>query len=136
MNVIVTLDDNNAVGFNHRRQSRDRILNEDVLNLAKDNLWVSGYSASLFPLAKTDENYLVQAGEDDYCFAEMQALAPYEKSIQKIIVYRWNRDYPFDQLFDLDLSTWNLLSEIEFAGSSHEKITRQIYENPNYQSQS
>ena len=51
-----------------------------------------------------------------------------EAKIEKIIVFWWNRHYPSDRKFDLDLSKWNKVSEEEFAGYSHEKITKEVYE--------
>ena len=55
-------------------------------------------------------DFLEQAGEGEY------------------IVFWWNRHYPPDRKFDLDLSKWNKVSEEEFAGYSHEKITKEVYE--------
>ena len=50
-----------------------------------------------------------------------------EERIQEIYLYRWNRDYPADVYFPVDLSGWNCVETKEFAGSSHEKITRERY---------
>ena len=47
--------------------------------------------------------------------------------ITEIIVYRWNRDYPADLFLDIDLKDWELAETAEFAGNSHEKITREVY---------
>jgi len=46
-----------------------------------------------------------------------------------VVCYRWNRHYPADQYFDIDLSAMGFaLSESEdFPGKSHEKITREVY---------
>ena len=51
-----------------------------------------------------------------------------EEKIEKIILYRWNRVYPADVHFPIDFSGWKLVQAEEFAGSSHEKITEEIYE--------
>ena len=71
---------------------------------------------------------LEQAGEGEYCFVENTGLQAVEAKIEKIIVFWWNRHYPSDRKFDLDLSKWNKVSEEEFAGYSHEKITKEVYE--------
>ena len=43
-------------------------------------------------------------------------------------MFRWNRDYPADTYFDLSLeSGWTRTETSEFAGSSHETITKEIY---------
>ena len=47
--------------------------------------------------------------------------------IEEIYLYRWNRDYPADVYFPVDLSMWKCVETKEFAGSSHEKITRERY---------
>ena len=49
------------------------------------------------------------------------------KEIEKVILYHWNRDYPADVYFPVDLSVWKCVETKEFAGSSHEKITRERY---------
>lgn len=36
-----------------------------------------------------------------------------------------NRDYPVDLYFEIDLSRWKKISSKEFAGSSHDKITKE-----------
>ena len=73
-------------------------------------------------------DFLEQAGEGEYCFVENTGLQAVEAKIEKIIVFWWNRHYPSDRKFDLDLSKWNKVSEEEFAGYSHEKITKEVYE--------
>ena len=134
MNVIVCLDDNGGMMFNHRRQSRDRVLIKDIIdNIGKNKLYVAPYSASLFESCSNDhvcvsESFLSLAGEDDSCFVEDAEVMPYIGQIDRITVYKWNRVYPADVYFDLNPETgWTLESVEEFTGSSHEKITKEIY---------
>ena len=48
MKLIVCLDDNNGMMFNKRRQSRDRVLVENVVELCKsEKLYTNEYSAKL-----------------------------------------------------------------------------------------
>lgn len=126
MKLVVCLDDNNGMMFNKRRQSRDRVLVENILELCKgEKLYTNEYSASLFPdntveILENPENV-----ENAYCFAENFTVN--EEYIDEIIVYKWNRLYPADAYFNIDLGNWTLEETVDFEGSSHEKITREIY---------
>ena len=131
MRLIVCLDDKNGMAFNHRRQSRDRIVTEKIEELAKGSvLRLSPYSAKLFPSGNFEpsEYYLSRAGEDDFCFVEMEDVTPYERQIKEITVFHWNRTYPADLKFQIDLTQWSLERTVEFPGNSHEKITMEVYE--------
>jgi hypothetical protein len=76
-----------------------------------------------------DENFLSKAACNDICFVEDCSVAAFEQKIKKIILYKWNRDYPADFYFDIPLSEhgWKLISSEDFVGSSHDKITEEIY---------
>lgn len=132
MIAVVCLDDNNGMTFNHRRQSRDRVLIENLLTLCGDRvIHMNEYSRTLFT-DNTDriavsEDYLEQAGEEDICFVETDDLTPYADRLTGVIVYRWNRKYPFSTTFAIDLSAFTLQSTVEFQGSSHDNITREEY---------
>jgi len=135
MKVIVCVDDNNGMMFNKRRQSRDSILIEDVVsNLVGGNLLITPYSEALFANADLDayfisEHILDEADPDDYCFIENKSLSPYVERIDELIIYRWNRKYPADTYLDIDPKAlgYKLVATSEFAGSSHEKITKELY---------
>ena len=130
MRLIVCLDDKNGMAFNHRRQSRDRIVIAKIEELVKGStLYFSSYSAKLFPSGdfEPSEDYLSRAGEDDFCFVEMEDVTPYEQQIKEITVFRWNRVYPADLYFQIDLTQWSLERTVEFPGHSHEKITMEVY---------
>ena len=133
MNIIVCIDDEFGMLFNHRRQSRDRLLRERILMLTKwTKLWMNLYSVKQFEeeCAENiivDEDFLHNAENGDYCFVETEDITKYISKIEKIVLYRWNRRYPSDFKFALDLSDWTMESTFEFAGSSHEKITEEIY---------
>ena len=45
---------------------------------------------------------------------------------ERIVLYRWNRAYPADVKFTMPKG-FTLKESREFAGSSHEKITREEY---------
>lgn len=133
MIVMVCLDDHNGMLFNHRRQSRDKMLYEYIQHLTEGKrLWMNRYSAPLFADASdamVAEDFLEQAAQEDYCFVENVSLKHYEAKIQRLLVFRWNRVYPADMHLDLLLDAqWHLVGQEEFSGNSHEKITMEVYE--------
>ena len=133
MHTIICLDDDNGMLFHDRRQSQDVKLRADVLEqLGERMLWMNAYSARQFADAEDarihiSDSFLEEAGKDDFCFVENRPLLPSEAQIQEVICYRWNRRYPSDVKLDLSLEGWNVMEETEFAGKSHERITRTVY---------
>lgn len=134
MKIIVCLDDRDGMMFNRRRQSQDRVLREDVLTLTgKSRLYMNEYSRRQFTEAArnivVDDAFLFLAGDGDYCFVEDVDVSDFIDVIDTVIVYRWGRVYPSDMRFPTSAfrGRWRLLSQSEFAGSSHKKITREIY---------
>ena len=134
MKVILCLDDRGGMMFNHRRQSRDREVIKDIWDMIGDQpLFMNSYSASLFSeksdQLRIDENFLENAGRNDWCFVEDRTLLPLEGRINEVVLYRWNRRYPFDMKTDIDPPSqgFSLCESMEFAGFSHEKITKEIY---------
>lgn len=113
MILIITLDNSNGIAFNNRRQSRDSILIQHLIDMKVN---IEEYSKPLFP-----DNY---SGDSNYYFVERQI--PDLSNAEKLIVYRWNRDYPSDM--KVDLSNWKKVSERDFEGKSHKNITEEIYE--------
>ena len=47
--------------------------------------------------------------------------------MEGVILYRWNRTYPADLRLTLSLEGWSLERREIFAGSSHEKIIKEVY---------
>ena len=139
MNIIICLDDNNGMMFNKRRQSQDRILRADLKEFIKDkDLYMNNYSYKLYKdidngNIKVSENFLEQCTENDFCLVEDKLLNNYINKINNLIIYKWNRIYPSDLYFDINLTSnsWELLETKGFEGSSHEKITRIIYRRVN-----
>lgn len=129
MQVIITVENRNGMLFNHRRVSRDQKVSERILAYCKEKrLWMNAYSAKLFennPRICVSETFLEQ--KDAICFVEDQDVTPYLPEIDTIILFHWNRDYPADFFFTVDLSEWNRIHQEEFAGKSHEKITMEVY---------
>lgn len=133
MVLIVCLDDDNGMMFNHRRQSQDRELRKHLMTLTSGKkLWMNHYSAKQFEedyeQINVDDSFMLEAADGDYCFAEDIDAKQYEKWIEEIIVYRWNRKYPSDLQFSIPLNEqWKLKQTEEFVGSSHDKITVEVY---------
>lgn len=131
MRVIVCLDEKCGMAFGGRRQSRDRVLCQRVIELVgEEKLWMNKKSIALFEgfdNALADENYLDKAGIGDYCFVETDSLAAKKDGIEGFVIYRWNRAYPSDLKFDIDLSGYKMVSATEFKGNSHDKITEEVY---------
>lgn len=133
MILITCVDNNMGMLFNHRRQSQDRVLKERILKSASGKIiWMNHYSENQFKDFENyniDEHFLSKAACNDICFVEDCSVAPFEQKIEKIILYKWNRDYPADFYFDIPLSEhgWKLISSEDFVGSSHDKITEEIY---------
>lgn len=134
MILIVCIDKKNGMMFNKRRQSQDRVVRERILTRAAGSkLWMSGYSAKQFaeeaPGADfiVDEDCVTKAGVGEYCFVEDKDFSL--EHCEQVILYHWNRQYPGDTFFkeDLKASGYRKVSETEFTGYSHEKITEQIY---------
>jgi hypothetical protein len=120
--------------FNGRRQSKDRILRNHAREVAGSSLWMNGYTAKQFQEdgcdVIVDEEFLRNAPEDAWCFVENVDLKPYMDKISRVAVYYWNRLYPSDVKFPMAdfASRWTLVSREEFAGSSHERITQEVYQ--------
>lgn len=134
MQVIVCLEDRGGMLFNGRRVSRDKTVIQKVIELSEGKrLWIHPFSTKLFgdELPEgicVDENFLKLAEKGEFCFVENQALQEVEERIEDVIVFWWNRKYPFDFKLDLDLDKLGKMTEEEFAGFSHEKITMTKYE--------
>lgn len=132
MKICVCLDKKKGMMFFGKRQSQDAVQREQFLSLVGDNkLWMSTYSAKLFgdlPNVIVDDNYSAKAGLDDYCFIEDQSFDISKCSM--VIVYKWNRQYQADKSFTVDLKAegFKKIRTQDFVGSSHDKITEEIYE--------
>lgn len=135
MNIIVCLDDKNGMMFNKRRQSQDKALRINIKETIKDKaLFMNEYSYKLYKDIDTGnitvcENFLSECPEDGFSLVENKELKNYINKINTIIVYKWNRLYPADFHFDINLNkdSWNIIKIEEFQGSSHEKIRKEIY---------
>lgn len=131
MILIICVDKKNGMMFNKRRQSQDRVVREKILAHAADTkLWMSTYTAKQFTEGgdfTVDDDFVTKAGVGEYCFVEDKDFSL--EKCEQVILYHWNRQYPGDKFFKEDLTAngYQKVSEMEFAGYSHEKITEQIF---------
>ena len=131
MKLIFCLDDRNGMMFNFRRQSMDRVLRQRVLKTAENNrIIMSPYSAKQFVesgnIVVSDTPQSVATSDDFYFVEDLPFLL---ENASEIIIYRWNRHYPADKYFDIDIKSlgYSVYSSEDFEGSSHEKITEEKY---------
>ena len=134
MTVIVCVSDGGGMLFGGRRVSRDKFVFEDIARLCDGGaLFVGDISESLFSesdasvISVTDP--LASADTEDFVFVEDRSVAEYAGKISTLVIYRWNRKYPFDFSLDLDprAAGMTLSESLDFKGKSHEKITREIW---------
>ena len=124
MKLIICLDDKNGMMFNKRRQSKDIKITEKVNEILGNNLLhIHSYSSPIFPEATVCESF---ENVDGFAFIENPDFIIPEK-IQELYIFKWNRHYPSDKKFKMDMSDFVLQSTEDFVGNSHETITLEIY---------
>ncbi len=130
MIIAACVDEAMGLRFNGRRQSRDRIMMEQLCAMAGNRLRMSFASAKLLEQessAYIGEDYLSGAGSGDWCFVEDTAYLTSKDEIEQIVLFQWNRSYPADEYFQFP-GEWKLIQRRDFAGSSHENITIEVYQ--------
>lgn len=131
MKLIFCIDDKKGMMFFGKRQSQDSVLREWILNhTAGSKLWMSSYSAKQFKDLTgyiVDDDYITKAAVGDYCFIEDKGYSL--DDVTEIILCHWNRKYQADKVFDIDLKAegFKRTDSIDIKGSSHDKITIEIY---------
>ena len=135
MKIVVCVSDGGGLTFNNRRQSKDVKMIENLSNLTEDSIvYTNDFSAPLFEDSTLSvlsvSNPLDSAGKEDYVFAENFALNEKKEEISRLVIYKWNRKYPYDRRLDVSPEEMgmSLVETIDFEGKSHEKITREIWE--------
>ena len=130
MRLILCLDERGGLSFYGRRLSRDVAVCRRILELSRGaELWMSPGSQPLFISLEGNvfacEDYLDRAGEGAFCFAETQL--PDMSRVQTLYVFRWGRHYPSDVRFFPEEFGFSIISEEQFSGKSHDKITLEVY---------
>ena len=134
MTVFLCIDDRGGMTFMKRRLSRDKIMIEDLSKeVGEGILYISDFSEALFSDSELSvmsvSNPLASAGEDDFAFIEDIPISNAIDRIDTLIIYKWNRKYPYDFALDIDPLNcgFSLLSSCDFKGNSHDQITKEIY---------
>ncbi len=130
MTVFICIDDNNGMMFNNRRQSRDSAVVARIVEMSiGGRLLMNAYSSKLF--ADFDvlvcESFMEKAEAGDFCFAEDISLSEYDEKIENLVLFKWNKIYPSDKKLDISLDGRTLEQTFDFEGSSHDKITCEVW---------
>ena len=133
MTTIVCLDDRGGMLFNNRRQSRDSAVLEDIRTQIPGPLMIDVFSEKLIQGAGIDyvlapEELGDQPGET-WFFTEVRGAEKLLPLTEKLVIYRWNRHYPADVRWTADPveAGFTLAERLDFSGSSHKIITREVY---------
>lgn len=132
MILTACIDDRGGMLFNKRRLSRDRLLLQNLLEEAAGRaVWMNAYSRKLFvpppENLRCAEDFPRRAGPGELCFFENLDPAPWVEKAEEIVLYHWNRVYPSDLRFAMPPGGWTLFRREEFPGSSHERITKEVF---------
>ena len=127
MTLYICLDDRNGLQFNKRRQSRDSAVLEDIRSQLTGNLLIEPFSEKL--IREAEIRYVLPLETAADYFAEAVPSEEILTETGKLVIYRWNRHYPSDVTWNPDLTAmgFSLEAVTEFPGTSHEKITREVY---------
>lgn len=120
VHIIVCVDDRGGMTFGGRRQSRDRVLYTYLSDKYK-NINITAFSQAVF-----EGGTVCDTLTDGVCFVENIPPSSF-KNVDTVTLCRWNRRYPADMYFDIDLNDYTLISQEDIVGSSHEKITIEEY---------
>jgi hypothetical protein len=126
--LIMCVSKNGGISFNNRRQSRDEEVGKDIIALTGGKIFASEYTAKLFDgIGKVEICDDCKTLSDQYYFAEKKMPQVDDKSVSEVVLYHWNREYPADNFFDMDLKGFRLKETVEFSGKSHECVRREIW---------
>lgn len=134
MTLILCIDDNCGIAFCGKRQSRDRVVLEDIRRTSEGGrLWVSPYTQAVFreygleeimPQLHTDAAPEERAQTGDYLFWEAGTKLPAEEKIERMVLYVWGRSYPATETFQLPNGAWACESIEALQGNSHPEIMK------------
>ena len=133
MTLYFCLDDRGGMCFNKRRQSRDAAVLADIQSRIEGELAIDPFSQKLMEKAgipySIAPSEITEPVEGLHFFVEERPVGEWVSLASCVVCYRWNRHYPADQYFDIDLSAMGfaLWERKDFPGSSHETITREVY---------
>lgn len=123
MKLIVCVDKENGILFNHRRVSRDREIIADLLK-EEEQIKILESSKNLFGESEKVE-VCSDFNPEDTIFWE--DTIPQDFPIDELIVYRFDKVYPSDVKLNIDLSQLDLESVEVIPGYSHTEILKEVY---------
>ena len=131
MEQILCIDDDFGMMFNHRRQSQDRILRKHIMEEWKQ-LYMTEYSKKMFETEELLSGFSISIWKSDEVLPQDITLFIEDpddlQDAELLIIYCWNRRYPSDKKLPAGfLDHYAMISEQDFAGSSHDKITERKY---------
>ena len=137
LKIILCTDKVGGMMFNNRRVSRDSAVYADIMKTVRGEvLYIKPYSEKLFlPLAekygmpKVIPDPLKVAKDGEWCFIEDEDISPVIDKVESILIYNWNRNYPYELKFDTQVlnDLFRLSGRDKFEGTSHEEIIRELY---------
>lgn len=129
MKIAICVDKSGGVLFGGRRLSQDSVLREKLLAISSNGkLLMNEYSGKQFEESEQiiiTEDFLLSTDENNICFIENTEV-PIDK-VTELYLFNWNRDYPADTYFKFNLNDFKRIKKEDFVGSSHKKITLEIY---------
>ena len=131
MTLIFTLDNKNGTRCMGKRQSKDVVVADRIVMQAENlPLRMKHKSLKFFPCVPAHVRFLEsfeELEENDICFAEEVVPSDVMARADRVIVFRWNRDYPSHVDDRVSLDGFVKQSTEDFRGHSHDNITMEVY---------
>ena len=126
--IILTLDDKNAVSFAGKRQSKDAAVSQRICDIMGEApLYMREKSVSFFNDVRPNIQPIENIEPCGVAFLEEVPSADIISNTDRIIVFRWNRNYPSLVTERVNLDGWTKTVAEEFSGTSHNNITLEVY---------
>lgn len=124
LTVAICIDEKGGMLFGGKRQSKDRILIKNLLELCQGTIHITDFSRALF--SEHEEKIMVskkpykKCDKGDVCFIEDVPFSDFQTDVDRLIIYKWNRHYPSDTVLNIEPESLGLklVSSVDFAGSS------------------
>ena len=128
--AVVAVDDDGWISFNGRPCSRDRMVMEELSEVVTDGVGVFFVN---FNGAAEAATRLLRAGCGGIFYVESVDPVRFVGWYDAVVVYRWNTRYPGDVRCTVNTGAYVHAGTEDFAGHSHERITREIYLNKKWE---
>lgn len=131
LKIAICIEKSGGILFGGKRLSQDSVLRNKLIELVGNGkLCMNEYSAKQFDSndkIQVCDDFLLSAGENDICFIENTEVSL--NDVSEIYLFNWNRDYPADTYFEFEPkeSDFKRIKKEDFVGSSHKKITLEVY---------